>query len=90
MNYLYLIAELNSSNSCFFIGISTDEFLLNEFKKISIYGESHIEEVAKEHGYDVLAKIPIDPRLTALVDKGSIEIMDNNYLSAAADAVEGL
>ena len=59
-------------------------------KAINIFGESKAEATGKQYGIPVLAKIPIDPRLTALVDKGSIEIMDNNYLSAAADAVEGL
>ena len=59
-------------------------------KAINIFGDSKAEATGKLYGNPVLAKIPIDPRLTALVDKGSIEIMDNNYLSAAADAVEGL
>ena len=59
-------------------------------KHINIFGESKAENTGKQYGIPVLAKIPMDPRLTALVDKGSIEIMDNNYLSAAADAVEGL
>jgi Mrp family chromosome partitioning ATPase len=59
-------------------------------KRIDIFGASKASETAKQYGIPVLAEIPIDPRLTALVDKGSIEIMDNNYLSGAADAVEGL
>ncbi len=59
-------------------------------KKINIFGESKAEKTAEQYGIPVLAKVPIDPRLTALIDKGSIEIMDNDYLSSAADAVEGL
>ena len=57
-------------------------------KEIKIFGESHIEEVAEKHGYDVLAKIPMDPKLAALVDKGWIEMMDNNYLETAATVIE--
>ena len=57
-------------------------------KEIKIFGESHIEEVAEKHGYDVLAKIPMDAKLAALVDKGWIEMMDNNYLETAATVIE--
>lgn len=59
-------------------------------KQINIFGESKAEATAKQYGIPVLAKLPIDPRLTALIDKGAIELMENDYLSAAADAVEGL
>ena len=57
-------------------------------KEIKIFGESHIEEVAEKHGYDVLAKIPMDSKLAALVDKGWIEMMDNDYLETAATVIE--
>ena len=53
-------------------------------------GDSHIDQIADKFGYDLLARIPMDPKLTALVDKGIIELMENDYLSAAADALEGL
>jgi len=59
-------------------------------KKIHVFGESKIEEISKEYGIPVLAQIPMDPKLTALVDKGIIELMENDYLTAAADALEGL
>ena len=57
-------------------------------KEIKIFGESHIDEVAEKFGYDVLAKIPMDSQLAALVDKGWIEMMDNNYLETAATVIE--
>jgi Mrp family chromosome partitioning ATPase len=38
-----------------------------------IFGDSHIEKVAEEHGLDVLAKLPIDPEIAKTVDKGMIE-----------------
>ncbi len=56
-------------------------------KEIKIFGESHIDEIAEKFGYDLLARIPIDPKLTALVDKGWIEMMDNDYLDAAAESI---
>ena len=59
-------------------------------KHISIFGESRLEETAKEYGIAALARIPVDPRLTALTDKGALELMENDYVKAAADAIEGL
>ena len=56
-------------------------------KEIKIFGESHIDKIADEFGYDLLARIPIDPKLTALIDKGWIEMMDNDYLESAAEVL---
>ena len=56
-------------------------------KEIKVFGDSHIDEIAEKFGYDLLARIPIDPKLSALVDKGWIEMMDNNYLEAAVEAL---
>lgn len=49
----------------------------------SVFGESHIEDVAARHSIPVLAKLPIDPKLAAACDKGMIELMDNNYTDKA-------
>ena len=38
-------------------------------KKYNIFGESKIDEVAKELGVPVLARLPIDPKTASLVDK---------------------
>ncbi len=57
-------------------------------KHINVFGESHIDEIADEFGYEVLAKIPMDPKLASLCDKGLIEKLDKDYMNAAADAVE--
>ena len=57
-------------------------------KEIPIFGESHIGEIAEKFGYDLLAQIPLDQKLAALCDKGWIEMMENSYLDAAADALE--
>ena len=35
-------------------------------------------------------QIPLDPKLTALCDKGIIELFENDYLDKAADAIEKL
>ncbi len=56
-------------------------------KEIRVFGDSHIEEVAKSFGYDLLARIPMDPKLSALVDRGMLELMENDYMDAAAQRV---
>ena len=56
-------------------------------KEIRIFGDSHIEEIADKFGYRLLGKIPMDAKLAALVDKGWIEMMENDYLDEAADAI---
>ncbi|MBO5041524.1 MAG: Mrp/NBP35 family ATP-binding protein [Clostridia bacterium] len=57
-------------------------------KEIRVFGDSHIEEIADKFGYKLLGKIPMDHKLAALVDKGWIEMMENNYLDTAADTLE--
>ncbi|MBC3795770.1 iron-sulfur cluster carrier protein MrpORP [Acetobacterium tundrae] len=57
-------------------------------KKHQIFGESHIEEVAKEHGIDLIAKMPIDTALAGACDKGMIELFDGTWLDHIADTLE--
>ena len=56
-------------------------------KHINIFGDSHIDEIAEEFGYDLLARMPLDSRLAALCDKGMLELMDDKtaYLDGAVD-----
>ena len=56
-------------------------------KKINVFGDSRIDETAEKYGIPVLAKIPLDPKLTALCDRGMTELFENDYVSAVADAV---
>lgn len=56
-------------------------------KEYKIFGESHIEKTAEKYGYDVLARIPMDPKLAALCDKGMLELMENDYLDSAVDKI---
>ncbi len=57
-------------------------------KVIRPYGDSHIDELAKNHGTNVLAKLPIDPSLASLCDKGVIELFEGDYLESCADFIE--
>lgn len=57
-------------------------------KEIKVFGDSHIEEICEKFGYPLLGRIPMDPKLAALCDRGMIELMENDYLDPAADLLE--
>ncbi len=52
-----------------------------------IFGESHVEEIAKNHGIEVLAHIPIDPEIAKACDAGKIEEIKDMPLQNAVDAI---
>ncbi len=51
-------------------------------KEIKIFGESKIDEVAKKFGISAVAKMPINPEIAALCDKGEIENAPTDTLKA--------
>ena len=57
-------------------------------KDYQIFGESHIEEIAEKHNLKVLAKLPIDPKISAACDKGMIELFDGNWLDSTSKLLE--
>ncbi len=59
-------------------------------RKISLFGESHIDDIAQKYGLRVLAKMPMDPDFAAQSDRGTIELAECACLDEAADAVEQL
>ncbi|MBQ8827863.1 MAG: Mrp/NBP35 family ATP-binding protein [Clostridia bacterium] len=59
-------------------------------KKHSIYGESHVEQIAAEYGIKVISKLPVDPKLAAAADRGNIEDIEMSELDNMADATEML
>lgn len=56
-------------------------------KKIEIFGESKVEQIANELGIDVLAKLPIDSNTAKFVDAGRVEDADTSKIQAAMDRV---
>ena len=54
-------------------------------KKISVFGESHIDEIAREYNIPVLAKLPIDPKVAEHVDNGTIEYLERDWFDLAAE-----
>lgn len=59
-------------------------------KKISVFGESHIEEIAGKMDLKVLGKMPIDPSLAELSDKGDFAKAENKYLTDAFEVLHQL
>ena len=59
-------------------------------KKISVFGESHVDEIAAEYNIPVLGRIPIDPALAGAVDKGQIEDYTGDYVGDVITAIENL
>ena len=59
-------------------------------KEIKIFGESNADKIAKEYGLPLLARIPMEERITKAVDTGAIEELDVDYLDVAVKAIEEL
>ena len=57
-------------------------------KKHPVFGESHIDEVAKEFDTRVLGKIPFDMDLAKSVDTGTMELFVGDYLQEAVNYIE--
>ncbi len=57
-------------------------------KKIHVFGESHIGDIAEEYHVPVLAQMPINPALASACDNGTVEDLDCSYLEDAALVIE--
>ncbi|NLL56491.1 MAG: Mrp/NBP35 family ATP-binding protein [Clostridiales bacterium] len=59
-------------------------------KEIKIFGESKLNEIAKDYGLDILGTIPFDTKLAAACDKGMIELFDGTWLDKAMKKIMAL
>jgi Mrp family chromosome partitioning ATPase len=57
-------------------------------KEIRVFGESHVEDIAKKHGIETIARLPMHPKLAAACDSGMIELFDGNWLDGLMTALE--
>lgn len=57
-------------------------------EKISVFGESHVEETAAKYNLKVLAKLPLDAAIASAIDKEKVEELEGNWLDEAADYIE--
>ena len=59
-------------------------------EKHYIYGESHIESIAKKYGISAVGRLPINPELAALCDSGAIETAKTDGLEEIIAKIENL
>lgn len=59
-------------------------------KEYKIFGESKIEDAAKNHGLEVISKLPIDPKIASMCDKGMIELYGDNLFTNIAEILESM
>lgn len=59
-------------------------------KKISVFGDSHVEEIAEKFGLEILDRLPMNPSVAACVDAGKIEELEFTDLDNTASKIEKL
>ena len=59
-------------------------------KEHSIFGESHLKEIASKFMLPILGRLPIEPKLAAAVDAGKIEFVEEDYLSVLPEVLRKL
>ena len=57
-------------------------------KEHAIFGESKLEQVAKEFGIENFVRLPIDPVVTTMVDAGEVEAVSGEHISPMVDVIE--
>lgn len=59
-------------------------------KKIAVFGESHVDAIARQYSIPHTAALPIDRKLAASADKGMIELTNGDWLDEIANAIDQL
>lgn len=57
-------------------------------KQIKVFGDSHVEQISHEFHIPLLARIPIDPKISQAVDSGKIETVEAEFLDAALAIIQ--
>lgn len=57
-------------------------------KKIEVFGHSQVERIAAEYGINATARMPIDPKISALADAGRIEDYQTDALVSVFEQIE--
>ena len=57
-------------------------------RKISVFGKSHLDEIAAQFNLPILARLPIDPAVAEAYDNGQMETVNTEALPAAVEAIE--
>ena len=56
-------------------------------KKINVFGESKLDEIAEAFNLPVLARLPIDPKVAESYDNGKMEDVDTSKMGKVLEAV---
>ena len=57
-------------------------------KKHAVFGESHVEEIAKRFNIEQVAKLPIKPELVSKCDAGNVEEFEGEWLNDLFKVIE--
>lgn len=57
-------------------------------KEYKIFGDSHIDQIARRHNLEILSVLPLDPELAVASDNGNIENYEGGRLERIADILE--
>ena len=57
-------------------------------ERMSVFGNSHIDEVSAKFGLPVLAKLPINPVIAESMDAGRVEEIQGDFLDTAVGYIE--
>ena len=55
--------------------------------ELKVFGESHIEEIAKDLNVTLIGKMPIDMEYAKMADSGIFHEIDNQYIAKAVDVM---
>ena len=55
-----------------------------------MFGDSHIEQIAESYNLSVIGKIPMEPKLAAACDAGTIELYEGDWLDSFTKILENL
>ena len=56
-------------------------------EQIHLFGSGKIDEIAQKEGLPVIARIPIDPEMTAACDNGKVEYVDVSVMDGLAEVL---
>lgn len=59
-------------------------------EKISVFGKSKIKEIAEELSIKTFSKVPVNPKISELTEKGNICEVNENYLYDVVETIEVL
>lgn len=54
----------------------------------AVFGESHVDDIAARHGITTVCKMPINPKLAAATDAGTVELFEDDSLKDLVDVIK--